>query len=76
MVLEGQSSQEYPVNAGVPKDSILSPTFLPVYINDFPDDAVCNIVIYAADTTLYSKCDQASDLWQQLELTSELKSDL
>ena len=27
-------------------------------------------------TTLYSKCGQASDLWQQLELTSELESDL
>ena len=26
--------------------------------------------------TLYSKCDQASDLWQQLELVSELESDL
>ena len=25
---------------------------------------------------LYSKCNQASDLWQQLELGSELKSDL
>ena len=25
---------------------------------------------------IYSKCDQASDLWQQLELTSELESDL
>ena len=25
---------------------------------------------------LYSKCDRASDLWQQLELASELKSDL
>ena len=25
---------------------------------------------------LYSKCNQASDLWQQLELVSELKSDL
>ena len=25
---------------------------------------------------LYSKCDQASDLWQQHELTSELESDL
>ena len=25
---------------------------------------------------LYSKCDQASDLWQQLELAFELKSDL
>ena len=28
------------------------------------------------DTTLYSKCDQASDLWQQLEFVSELESDL
>ena len=25
---------------------------------------------------LLSKCDQASDLWQQLELASELESDL
>ena len=25
---------------------------------------------------LYSKCNQASDLWQQLELVSELESDL
>ena len=25
---------------------------------------------------LYSKCDQASDLWQQLDLPSELVSDL
>ena len=25
---------------------------------------------------LYSKCDQVSDLWQQLELASELESDL
>ena len=32
--------------------------------------------IYADDTTLYFKCDQASDLWQQLELGSELESDL
>ena len=26
--------------------------------------------------TLLSKCDQASDLWQQLEFASELESDL
>ena len=39
-------------------------------------DIICNIAIYADDTTLYSKCDQASDLWQQLELASELQSDL
>ena len=41
-----------------------------------PDDFICNISIYADDTTLYSKFDWASDLRQQLELASELKSDL
>ena len=47
-----------------------------LYINDIPNDVICNIAIYADDTTLYSECDQASDLWQQLELVSELESDL
>ena len=28
--------------------------FLPC-INDFPDDLICNIAIFADDTTLYSK---------------------
>ena len=36
----------------------------------------CNIAIYADHTTLYSKCDRVSDLWQQLQLASELESDL
>ena len=40
------------------------------------DDVICNIAVYADDTTLYSKYNQASDLWQQLELASELESDL
>ena len=63
MALGGKSSQEYPVNAGIPQGSILCPTLFLLYINDLPDDVICNIVIYANDTTLYSKCDQASDLW-------------
>ena len=38
---------------------------------------MCNIAIYDDDTTLWSKRDQASsDLRQQLELASELESDL
>ena len=41
-----------------------------------PDDIICNIAICADDTTFYSRCDQASDLWQQLELASGLESDL
>ena len=39
---------------------------------DLPDDVICDFAIYADDTTLYSKCDQASDLWQEHELASEL----
>ena len=74
MVLDGKSSQEYPVNAGVPQGSILGPTLFLLYINDLPYDVFCDIAIYADDTTLYCKCDQASALWQQLELASELES--
>ena len=76
VVLDGKSSQVYPVNAGVPQGFILGPTLFLLYINDLPDDVICDIDIHADDTTLYSKCDRASDLWQQFELASELESDL
>ena len=56
------------------KASLLVLHFFLLYINDLPDDITRNI--YADDTILYSNCNQASDLWQQLELTSELESDL
>ena len=67
-----KSSQKYPVKAWVPEGSILGPTIFLLYINDLPDDVVCDVALYADDATLYCKCNQASDLWQQLELASEL----
>ena len=73
--MDGKSSQEYPVYVGVPQGSTCGPTPLLLYINDLLNDVICNIAIYA-DITLYSKCEWASDLWQQLELASELEPDL
>ena len=56
MALDSKSCQEYPVNAGVSKDSILGPTLFLLYINDLPDDVIFNIAIYVCDTVLYSVC--------------------
>ena len=76
MVLHGDFLQECPVNSRVLQGSILGSTLFLLYINELPDDVTCNVAIHADNTTLFSKCDQASDLWQQLELASDLESDL
>ena len=46
VVLDGKSSQEYPVNAGVPqRGSIHGSALFLLYINDLPDDFICDIAI-------------------------------
>ena len=42
--------------------SILCPTPSLLYINDLPNDVICDIAIYADGNTLYSKCVKVSDL--------------
>ena len=76
MVLDGKSSWGSPGNAGVPQGTITGPALFLLSTDDLPSDTVCGIAIYADDTNICSKCDKASDLWQQLELASKLESDL
>ena len=73
-ILDGRSSQDYQINAGVPTECILGPTLILLYINDLPDDVIFNIAIYADDPTFYAKYDLAYDPWQQLEPTSQVES--
>ena len=50
MALDRKSSKENLVNAGVPQGYIVGPTLFLLYINDLPDDIICNINICADDT--------------------------
>ena len=45
VVVDGKFSQEYSVNAGVPQGSIVGSKRFLLYINDFPDDIICDIAI-------------------------------
>ena len=72
MLIDGKSSQQYPVNVGVPQYSILYQTLFVISTEELLDD-ICNVAIYADDTTRYLKYDTAFDLWQLLALVCELK---
>ena len=79
VVLDGKCSQEYPVYAGVPQGFMLDPTLFLLHIDNMTFLMMLSVILLsmqADDTTLYSKCDQASDLCQQLGLASQLASDL
>ena len=53
VVLDGKFSQEYPVNAEVPQESILGPALFLFYINDLCNDFICDIAVYTDHTTLH-----------------------
>ena len=74
LYLNGKSFQEHPVNVGVPQGSMvlhISYYTWMTFLMMLPVILLSMLMIL-----LYSKCYQASDLWQQLELPSKLESDL
>ena len=54
----------------------MGPTLFLIFINDFPDDKLSEIAIYADDTTLYSCLDKSGDLFEAVELAGLLQRDL
>ena len=74
-VLDGESFEEYPLNASISQGSILDPTLFLLYINDLALGARCNIAIYEDENSIYSKWDQVSELCE-LDLASKLEFDL
>ena len=55
VVLDGRSSQKYPVIVGVYQVSILGTTLYLLYIKNLLDEVICIIAIYADDTTKCSR---------------------
>ena len=78
VVVDGKSSSDFAVNAGVPQGSILGPTLFLLFINDLPDDIISRIGIYADDTTLYSCLDEPTDNreFDRVEMAANLQYDL
>ena len=54
MVQDWKSLQEYPVNTGAPRGSILVPTFSLLFTNDLLGNVIYNIAIYTDDIIFYS----------------------
>ena len=76
VVLDGQKSKSYDINAGVPQGSVLGPTLFLLFINDLPDHIVSKIAIYADDTTVYSCHDKTNSLFDKVEHAAFLEDDL
>ena len=55
IIINGESSDYFPIESGVPQGSVLGPLLFLIYINDLETDIKSNIKFFADDTMLFSK---------------------
>ena len=60
LVLNGQSSSQAPVCAGVTQGFILGPLFSLIYINDLSKDISSTVKLFADDTYIFSVVDDVN----------------
>jgi Reverse transcriptase (RNA-dependent DNA polymerase) len=53
--INNHSSEYFPIIAGVPQGSTLSPFLFNLFINDIPKQKNCELALYADDTVLFCK---------------------
>lgn len=54
VIINGASSPEKPINAGVPQGSVIGPVLYILYINNIPKIPKTHLALYADDTAVYT----------------------
>lgn len=66
--LNSQASRSFPINAGIPKGSILGHTLFLIFINVLPDVISFQLGLYVDDRNIYSCFNSMSDRTNEVKL--------
>lgn len=53
VIINGHASSELPVISGIPQGTVLGPILFVLYMNDLPQDLLCETYMFADDTKLF-----------------------